>query len=1186
MTLSTTPSPLQEMPASMVSPSIDAQETPETVSPAQPPHPGEGLASRSFLGLLATQFLGAMNDNIFRWLVVPVGKDLVSPEYQGATVSAGLAMLVLPFLLLAGPAGYLADRFSKQRVIIGCKIAEVILMILGTAAVLYGNVYVMFFVLFLMGAQSALFGPSKYGSIPELVRADRIPGANGLIGLTTILAIVAGTVIGGFLYYWTRPLGQQQWWLYAVVLIGVAAVGLATSFLIRPLRSANPSRRFPFDLAGQAIRDIRILAAQRGLLWAALASALFWSLAGLCQVNVDRFTTLDLDLGQQHVGPLLALLAIGVGAGNLLAAWWSRGRIELGIVPVGATGIAIGAMLLSTVASGRPDLISSPYLMSAAWLFLLGLGAGMYDVPLQSYLQANSPDHCRGAILAATSFLTFAGTVVASGVFFVMTSLWGLSGRTIFLITGAAVLPIIVLAVWYQPLATLRLLARACVRLLYRLRVEGIENLPPTGGALLVANHISWIDGILLVLVAPRHIRMVAHADYVNLRWPRRLVHQSGVISIAPGRKAVIQAIRTAREALLQGDVVCIFPEGALSRTGQIHEFHPGFLSMVKDTTAPVIPVYLGGLWGSVFSFERGKFFWKWPRRWPYRISIRFGRPLSHPAHALRVRQAVQELEVVAMQKDEDRSMTLPRRFLRMCRRTLRHPKLADWTGVELAGAGMLTRALILRRLLRRHVLEAGERNVGLLLPPSTAGALANAAISIDRRVAVNLNYTVSSEVMNQCIAQAGIRHVLTSRRVLERFPLELNAEVVFLEDFKDKVTLIDKLIAAAQTWLLPAAVLERWLGLHRVSPDDLLTIIFTSGSTGMPKGAMLSQDNVGSNVTAFNKLLRLKREDVLVGILPFFHSFGYTTTLWSVLTLDSKVVYHYTPLEPRQVGKLSREHGGTILVATPTFLRSYVRRCEPEDFAKLDTVIAGAEKLSRDLADAFENKFGVRPSEGYGTTELSPVVSVNMPASRMADGIEQGAREGSVGQPLPGVVAKIVDLDTGEDLEPGKPGMLLITGPNVMQGYLGMPEQTAKVLRDGWYVTGDVAFLDEDGFIHITGRESRFSKIGGEMVPHLRIEEALGEVLCLQDEEEIPLVVTGIPDPKKGERVVVLHTGLGVSPEEACRRLAAAGLPALWIPSPDSFCQVDAIPVLGTGKLDLKQVKDLALEKFGVVVP
>jgi len=531
----------------------------------------------------------------------------------------------------------------------------------------------------------------------------------------------------------------------------------------------------------------------------------------------------------------------------------------------------------------------------------------------------------------------------------------------------------------------------------------------------------------------------------------------------------------------------------------------------------------------------------------------------------------------------DERALTLPRRFLRMCRRTMRQPKMADSTGASLTGASLLMRTLIFRRLLRRHVLADDETNVGLLLPPSVGGALANAALALDRRVAINLNYTVSSEVMNLCIRQAAIRHVLTSRRVIERFPLDIYANLVFLEDLREKVTLADKLSAAAATWLLPVGALERRLGLDTTSLEDLVTIIFTSGSTGWPKGVMLTQDNVGSNVLAFNEVLHLTDRDVLIGILPFFHSFGYTTTLWSALSLDAKAVYHYTPLEPRQVGKLCREHRGTFLVATPTFLRSYLRRCEPEELASLQIVVVGAEKLPRDLSDAFESRFGVRPSEGYGTTELSPVVSCNVPASRAADGSNDGVREGSVGRPIPGVRAKVVDLESGEELAPGRSGMLLIAGPNVMQGYLGAAELTAEVMRDGWYVTGDIATIDADGFIFITGRQSRFSKIGGEMVPHLRIEEAIVEALGV-DEEELRLAVTGVTDPRKGERVIVLHTGLGQVPEEIRRRLAAAGLPPLWIPSADSFCQVDAIPVLGSGKLDLKQVKELAEQRYGAL--
>ena len=271
------------------------------------------------------------------------------------------------------------------------------------------------------------------------------------------------------------------------------------------------------------------------------------------------------------------------------------------------------------------------------------------------------------------------------------------------------------------------------------------------------------------------------------------------------------------------------------------------------------------------------------------------------------------------------------------------------------------------------------------------------------------------------------------------------------------------------------------------------MTVVFTSGSTGEPKGAILTHRNVGTDVEMFDAALNLTSDDVLMGILPFFHSFGFTVTIWAALMLDPKVVYHYNPLEARQVGALARQHGATILVATPTFLRTYVRRCRPEDFATLNLVVTGAEKLPKELADAFEQRFGIRPLEGYGATELSPAVACNIPANRSGDG-QPHVKEGTVGRPLGGIQAKVVDLDTGRDLGPGQSGMLLVNGPNVMKGYLGQPELTAQVIHDGWYTTGDIAEIDAEGYIRITGRESRFSKLGGEMVPHVRVEEALGQ--------------------------------------------------------------------------------------------
>lgn len=525
--------------------------------------------------------------------------------------------------------------------------------------------------------------------------------------------------------------------------------------------------------------------------------------------------------------------------------------------------------------------------------------------------------------------------------------------------------------------------------------------------------------------------------------------------------------------------------------------------------------------------------------------------------------------------------MILPRLFIRQCRNALRRSKVADSTGSDMSGGNLLMRTLILRRILLRNFLSPAEKYVGILLPPSAGGVIANAALPLAGRIGVNLNYTVSSDTLNYCLQHCGIKHVITSRKFMEKVDLELNAELIYLEDLKPLVTTLDKVVSTTMAYAMPAGMLERSLGLLDVRDDDVFTVIFTSGSTGRPKGVTLSYRNIGSNVEAIDQVVKLNRDDVLCGILPFFHSLGFTVTLWAVLGLDIKGIYHFSPLDARQIGKLAHEHRATILLSTPTFLRSFLRRCQPEEFATLDVVVAGAEKLPSELCDAFQERFGVRPVEGYGTTELSPLVSVNIPPSRAPHGDKSGLKEGTVGRPVPGVKAKIVHPETGAELGRNEPGLLLIQGPNVMLGYLHQPELTAKVMRDGWYITGDIAILDSDGFIQITGRQSRFSKIGGEMVPHVTIEEALQKILGT-DEQKQGVAVSAVPDERKGERLIVLHTAIEKSVDQVCKELSAAGLPNLWIPGTDSFFLVEEIPVLGTGKLDLQGVKQLAQAKAG----
>ncbi|TWT96084.1 Bifunctional protein Aas [Botrimarina colliarenosi] len=519
--------------------------------------------------------------------------------------------------------------------------------------------------------------------------------------------------------------------------------------------------------------------------------------------------------------------------------------------------------------------------------------------------------------------------------------------------------------------------------------------------------------------------------------------------------------------------------------------------------------------------------------------------------------------------------------MLRACARNRFRRKVTDSTGAELAGGQLLTKTLVLRRLLERHVLSPDEKRVGVLLPPATGGVVVNAALALMGRVAVNLNYSASEETINACIAAAGLKHVLTSEKVLDKLGITLACEAVKLESFKDKPTLGDKLAGVIGGYLTPIATLERKLGLTSIAMDEPVTIIFTSGSTGRPKGVVLSHRNIVSNIRAFESAVHLDADDVLLGILPFFHAFGYTVTLWAPLILDLASAYHFNPLDARQVGKLCRETGATILLSTPTFLRSYIKRAPPEDFASLDVVVVGAEKMPIPVAEAFEKRFGVRPVEGYGATELSPVAAVNIPPSRSRT-TDTDLREGSIGRPLPGVKARIVDPDTGVELPADTEGMLEMGGPNLMCGYLDDDAKTAEVVKDGWYVTGDMARIDPDGFIHITGRQSRFSKIGGEMVPHLRVEEEIQEILAGEDEELQLAVVTGVPDEKKGEKLVVVHLPVKPTPDEVIAALRTRGLPNLWIPSADCFMEVPELPLLGSGKLDLKGLASVALAKFG----
>jgi acyl-[acyl-carrier-protein]-phospholipid O-acyltransferase/long-chain-fatty-acid--[acyl-carrier-protein] ligase len=511
---------------------------------------------------------------------------------------------------------------------------------------------------------------------------------------------------------------------------------------------------------------------------------------------------------------------------------------------------------------------------------------------------------------------------------------------------------------------------------------------------------------------------------------------------------------------------------------------------------------------------------------------------------------------------------TLATRFLESAKRRWSSLCMADSTGRELTFGRALVGSLLLARAIRQRV-PAGS-SVGLLLPASVGGALANIAASIAGRTPVNLNFTAGRDAMAAAVDRCGIATVFTSRAFLSKAGIPQTTGMVFLEDIMKETSRLSQISTLVAARLLPASLISRFF-LTPAGPDTLATVIFSSGSTGVPKGVMLTHHNVLSNIDSANALFRLGDDDIVMGVLPFFHSFGYTVTLWLPLVVGFGAAYHPNPTDAKTIGEMAAKFGATLLVSTPTFCAAYVRKCQPEQFSRLRLAIVGAERLREQIASAFKQKFGVDLTEGYGCTEMAPVVAVNVP-----DAAGTGSRAGTVGRPLPGISAKIVDPETGEGPLVDKEGLLLVSGPNQMRGYLGEPAMTGEALRDGWYVTGDIATLDKDGFIRITDRLSRFSKIAGEMVPHMKVEERLQALL----DEPHTCVVTAIPDAAKGERLVALYTDPDLPAQRIWEQLSSTDLPKLWIPKREDMHIVDAIPTLGTGKVDLRGVRQLAAER------
>ena len=1186
--------------------------------------PATGL--RSFWLMFVVEFQNAFSDNTLQFLVTffILGMGL-SLEKRDSLVSLVGAIFAAPFVLFSMTGGFFADRFSKRNVAIAVKCAELGIMSVVMFAFWRESVPLMLAGIFLMSTHSAIFGPTKYGMLPELLPEKKLSWGNGLFGLGTFSAAITGTIAAGWL---SDIFGKSQIWS-GVVLIGLAVVGLFLCLGVRQLPPADPDKQFRVNFLGDLWSQLRIIRRDRVLFLGIVGNTFLWFLAALLRWVILCYGQDIFHFDYRHSSYLQGGLLVGVGAGSLAAGFLSGNKIEYGLIPLGMAGLTVCAALLAHAGSG--------VLAFSLGLGLLGFFGGIYNVPVSAIIQHRPDAENKGKVIAAAGLLSWIGISLSSGVFSLLTVVLHLTLSQIFLFGAMLSLAGTIYCVRLMPDSLLRFLLWCATHSIYRTRVLGRDNIPEKGGALFVCNHVSFVDAVLLLASTDRQVRFMMFKGTYELPYIKPFAKILGIIPISSEQRPreMIKSLQTASDAIRTGEVVCIFAEGQITRIGHLLPFRRGFERIMKDPAlsgTPIIPIGMDGVWGSIFSFEKGRFLWKLPRRFPYPVTINYGKPLPPTATPFQVRSAVQELLAEAWQTRKARMRPLPIAFVHTARN---HPfrfAMADAQNAKVTFGAALTRSVFLARRLKKiwNVGQAsslshpankkdGDRQdacptqnmVGILLPPSVLGALVNHAAMLLGKVPVNLNYTVSEETLASCCRQCDLKTVVTSKAFLDKLKLKLPCEAISLEEVASKPRFGEKLAALFIAWFVPDRWLQQLLGAERKTRlDDLATVIFSSGSTGDPKGVMLSHYNIGSNVEQLEQVFGLGHRDGFLGILPFFHSFGFTGTLCLPAALSVGVVYHPNPLEAKAIGPLVRSYKLTFLLATPTFLQLYLRGCSPEDFGSLRVVMTGAEKLPDRLATAFEEQFGIRPLEGYGCTECAPVVAVNTYDFRSAGFRQVGAKRGKIGHPLPGVSVKIVDPETREPVGIGQPGLMLVSGPNVMLGYLGKPEKTAEVLRAPgrelsqlaapprnqplriednprsvseakWYNTGDIAAIDEDGFLQITDRLSRFSKIGGEMVPHIKVEEKLHE---LASATEQTFVVTGVSDEKKGERLVVLHKLADGQLQSCLEKLAACDLPNLWKPRADQFFRVDNFPVLGTGKLDLRKVKELA-RKFSTAV-
>ena len=1143
---------------------------------------------RGFLPYILVLFLNAFVDLGHKILI----QNTIFKVHDGQTqiiLSAVVnALILLPFVLLFSPSGFLADKFRKPRIMQISAAAAVALTLLIVLSYHLGWFWFSFALTFALAVQSAFYSPAKYGYIRELVGTARLAQANAIVQAVTIIAILSGIFIFSVLF--ESRLEGKNWHREADILQAIAPIGWLlvicslAEFLftlrLPPTEAEAPDLDFRLRAyaTGNYLRaNLGKLLANRNIWLSIVGLSVFW---GISQVVLAAFPA----YAKEHLGEtntvviqgLMAASRIGIIMGSLIAGRASRRSIETGLIPLGALGI-----VFSLFFTPRLD---SPWLLGLDFL-LLGIAGGLFIVPLNALIQFHARERELGTVLAGNNWvqnlvmLAFLALAVAF-------ALTGMNSVGLFHLLTLTALAGALYTLWQLPQSLVRYVIGRLFAGGYRIRVMGFENLPGQGGVLMLGNHISWLDWAMVQIACPRPIRFIMDRDLYQRWYLKWFLDFFGVIPIAPGHSK--EALARIAELLHQGEVVCLFPEGAISRNGQLGEFKSGFeraVAELAEDEAVILPFYLRGLWGSRFSRASRQLQANRSNGLRREVIVAFGAPLPLHSSATEVKHQVAELSIDAWEEHTHSLEPVALRWLRTARRRGSADAVAEARGGKpLSARRFVTAVLAFSRLVRKR---SPEQNIGLLLPTSTAGLITNMAVLLLGKTLVNLNFTASLAALQSALDKAEIRSIYTSRQFLKKLerkgvdlaPLFTHVEVFYLEDLAREIRPAGKLFLLACATVLPARWLYALFG-KRVSIEEPAAILFSSGSEGEPKGVVLSQRNILANILQVSDVLDTRADDCIMATLPLFHAFGLTVTGLMPLVEGIPAVCHPDPTDVLNIARGIYRYQGSILCATSTFLRLFNanRKVHPLMLESLRVVVAGAERLNPEVRDAFKLKFGKEIYEGYGSTETTPVASVNIPdrLDPRSWKVQVGHKPGTVGLPLPGGAFRIVDPDTLESLPTGEDGLILFGGAQVMLGYLKDREKTAEVIveMDGhrWYKTGDKGHLDRDGFLTIVDRYSRFAKIGGEMVSLGSIEAALAPALP----EGVEILATAIPDGRKGEKLVLLYSG---DMEEKTLQdiIRTSSLNALARPS--LLLKVDAIPKLGSGKNDYSTARKLALE-------